>query len=218
MIGKHKGTLSAVASVGLLGLALIAGVLWFLENPEQVYACSCYKPGAPFEEMEESSAVFAGRVVSVHPSLPSMYRTTVGFEVSAVWKGNLHEYMYITTSISEPSCGFPFIGGEEYIVYGDDSLNEEGAYSVSLCSRTAPLSEARVDIDAFGPGNPPLRGTGGPAPEPPQVTAGDVELPNTGGYRPPAWTLALAAGIIAVATVLGFALMVRGRRGADSIS
>ncbi len=211
MIGTHLGALRKIGAIALLGLVFIAGVLWHLENPSQVYACSCLPPGTPLEELEESAAVFAGRVVSIHEHLPSMYEITVGFEVREVWKGNVHETMFVVTSIAEPTCGFPFDLLGEYIAYGHDGLSVEGAYTVSLCTRTARLGDAQADLDALGPGNPPLPGIGGPDPAQSEVPA----LPNTGGFTPPVWTLVLAAGIAAVAAATGFAQMVRGRRGAD---
>ena len=231
VITKRQGLVSTFASVSLVGLALLVGVIWFLGTPGPVYACKCVVPGTPSEELEKFSAVFAGRVVSVQhsfdPDAGSVVReaedrTTVGFEVSAVWKGTVHEDMYITTPPTGGSCGFTFVEGEEYIVYGYDSNYDDGGYTVGICSRTALLWQAQADLEAFGEGQAPLVGTGGPAPEQPQVTAGDVELPNTGDYKPPIWTVTLLAGIGAAATVLGLGLLVRGRRlsrrGTTSVS
>ena len=229
MIAKRQGLVSTFASVSLVGLALLVGVIWLLGTPGPVYACKCAVPGSPSEELEKFSAVFEGRVVSVQHSfdpdaatVSPEDRTTVGFEVSAVWKGTVHEDMYITTPPTGGSCGFTFVAGEEYIVYGHDSNYDDGGYTVGICSRTALLDLAQADLDAFGEGQAPLAGTGGPAPEQPQVTAGDVKLPNTGGYKPPFWTVTLLAGIGAAATVLGLGLLVRGRRlsrrGTTSVS
>ena len=231
MIAKRQGLVSTFASVSLVGLALLVGVIWLLGTPGPVYACKCAVPGSPSEELEKFSAVFAGRVVSVQhsfdPDVASVVReaedrTTVGFAVSAVWKGTVHEDMYVTTPPTGGSCGFTFIEGEEYIVYGHDSNYDDGGYTVGICSRTALLGLARTDLEAFGEGQAPLVGTGGPAPEQPQVTAGDVELPNTGDYKPPFWTVTLLAGIGAAFAVVGLGLLVHGRRlsrrGTTSVS
>ena len=229
MIAKRQGLVSTFASVSLVGLALLVGVIWFLGTPGPVYACKCVVPGTPSEELEKFSTVFAGRVVSVQHSfdpdaatVSPEDRTTVGFEVSEVWKGTVHEDMYITTPPTGGSCGFTFVEGEQYIVYGHDSNYDDGGYTVGICSRTALLDLAQADLDAFGDGQAPLVGTGGPAPEQPPDTAGDVELPNTGDYRPPFWTVALLAGIGAAFTVVGLSLLVHGRRfsrrGTNSVS
>ena len=182
MAANRQGMVSTFASASLVGLALLAGVLWFLGTPGPVYACKCVVPGTPSEELDKFSAVFAGRVVSIQhsfdPDAGSVVRekderTTVGFEVSAVWKGTVHEDMYITTPPTGGSCGFTFVEGEEYIVYGYDSNYDDGGYTVGICSRTALLDLAQADLDAFRAGHTPLAGTGGPAPEQPQVTARD---------------------------------------------
>ena len=229
MIAKRHGLVSTFASVSLVGLALLVGVIWFLGTPGPVYACKCVVPGTPSEELEKFSAVFEGRVVSIQhsydPNAPTVSRddrTTVGFEVSAVWKGNVHGDMYITTPPNGGSCGFTFVEGEEYIVYGYDSNYDDGGYTVGICSRTALLGLARTDLEAFGEGQAPLVGTGGPAPDKPQDATQDVKLPRTGGYVPPFWTAALAAGIGAAFAVGGLGLLVRGRRlsrrGTNSVS
>ena len=232
MIAKRRqGLVSTFASVSLVGLALLVGVIWFLGTPGPVYACSCVAPGTPLEELEQFSAVFAGRVLSVQhsydPKSGSVIRvrddrSTIGFEVSAVWKGTVHEDMYITTPPTGGSCGFTFTEGEQYIVYAYDSNYDDGGYSTGICTRTALLGEAQEDLDAFGEGQAPLAGTGGPAPEQLPDTAGDVKLPRTGDYKPPIWTVTLLAGIGAAFTVVGLGLMVRGRRlsrrGTTSVS
>ena len=93
VITKRQGTGSTAVRAAVLSLALMVGVLWFLGDPGQVHACKCAQPGTPSEELEKFSAVFAGRAVSIQhsydPKAASVSpedRTTVGFEVSAVWK------------------------------------------------------------------------------------------------------------------------------------
>ena len=159
---KRQGMMPGVSSASLVSLALLVGVLWFLGNPEQVYACKCAQPGTPSEELEKFPAVFAGRVVSVShsydpdaASVSTEDRTTVGFEVSAVWKGTVHEDMYVTTPPTGGSCGVAFIEGEEYIVYGYDSNYDDGGYTVGICSRTDLLGQAQADLDAFEKGHAP---------------------------------------------------------------
>ena len=229
MATNRQRMVSTFAPSSLVGLALLVGVLWFLGTPGPVYACKCAVPGNPSEELDKFSAVFAGRVVSVQhsydPNAASVSpedRTTVGFEVSAVWNGTVHEDMYITTPPTGGSCGFTFVEGEEYIVYASDSWYDDGGYTVGICSRTALIGLARADLEAFGEGQAPLVGTGGPAPDKPQDATQDVKLPRTGGYMPPVWTIAMVAGIGAAFAVGGLGLLVRGRqlsrRGTNSVS
>ena len=200
-------------SVVAVGLALAVGLIWLLGTPGQVYACKCAQPGTPSEELEKFSAVFAGRVVSVQhsydPDAASVTpedRTTVGFDVSAVWKGVVHEEMYVTTPPTGGSCGFTFIEGEEYIVYGHDSNYGDGGYTVGICSRTALLGQALADIDALGAGRAPRTGAGGPAPE--QAEEAEIDWVWTGA-------LAAAAAVIAAGATVGYILVRRRQAGQD---
>ena len=159
-------------------LALIFNTLWFLVSSGEVHACKCVVPGSPSEELQKFSAAFAGRVVSVQhsydPDADSVSRedrTTVRFKVSTVWKGVVHEDMYVTTPPTGGSCGFAFVEGEHYIVYAYDSHYDDGGYSVGICSRTALLQQAQADLEALGNGHAPQAGTSGPAPAPPQDPA-----------------------------------------------
>ena len=171
--------LTPVSAVAV-SLALLIGVLWFLGSAEQVYACSCAQPGPPSEELEESSAVFAGTVVSIQHSydpdgrsVSRDDRSTIGFEVSSVWKGTVYENMLITTSPTGGSCGFSFVEGQEYIVYAYDSPYVDGGYTTGICTRTALLEHAQEDIDELGEGRAPQSGMGGQAPEEPEKTVAD---------------------------------------------
>ena len=158
-----------------VSLALVASVFWNLASTAPVHACSCVQPGTPTEELEKSSAVFAGRVLSVNHSydpdsvsVSPNDRTTIGLEVSTVWKGTVFEKIYITTPPTGGSCGFTFVEGQDYIVYGYDSSYDDGGYSVGICSRTEVLSLALEDLEELGIGDAPRTGAGGPVPEQPQ--------------------------------------------------
>ena len=215
VFGIRKWTGTSPVSVTAVGLALLVGVLWFLGNPVQVYACKCAQPGTPSEELEKFSAVFAGRVVSVQhsfdPDAASVSpedRTTVGFEVSAVWKGTVHGEMFITTPPTGGSCGYTFIEREEYIVYGHDSNYGDGGYTVGICSRTVLLGQAQADIDELGAGRAPLDGAGGPVPEQPRDAGIDW-----------AWTIvvAVAAAVIAAGGTAGYVHVRRRQAGSDGV-
>ena len=164
---------SRFAFYGLVSATVLVGVLWLLWTPGPVYACSCVQPGPPSEELERSAAVFVGRVFLVEHSydpegriVTRDDRTTIGFDVSAVWKGTVHEDTYITTPPTGGACGFTFVEGEEYIVYAYDSHYDDGGYSTGICTRTALLGQAQQDIDELGQGDAPLPGTDRPAPDP----------------------------------------------------
>ena len=162
----------------VVGVAFVLGALWFLGSLGGVHACKCVVPGSPNEELEKFDAVFAGQVVSVSHSFdPSVTpykpgdRTTVGFDVSTVWKGVVHERMYIITPPTGGSCGFAFSEGEQYIVYALVSASGDYGHQASICSRTALLRDAQADLEALGEGRSPRAGTAGPQPEQSQDSA-----------------------------------------------
>ena len=169
-MGQFQGLKPSLVGAG--GLALLLSVVWLLGYPGQVHACSCVVPGSPSEEIDKFDAVFAGRVVSFQHSFDPQGssfshgdQTTIGFQVSAVWKGTVTEDMHVTTPPTGGSCGFAFEEGEEYIVYAYDGANADEGYSVNICSRTALLAQAQEDLDAFGDGDAPVAEAGGPQPE-----------------------------------------------------
>ena len=188
----------------VVGVALVLGALWFLGSLAAVHACKCVVPGSPAEELAKFDAVFAGEVVSVSHSFDpneTPYKpgdhTTVGLDVSAVWKGVVHERMYITTPPTGGSCGFAFSEGAQYIVYASLIDSEDAGYQASICSRTALLRDAQADLEALGEGRAPRAGTAGAPPEPTQdsFAAGVwVALPVTAG------TVLLLGGILAYAS------------------
>ena len=140
-------------------LVAAAVVLLFVLGTRDSYACTCLAPGPPTEELNRSSRVFHGRVIAVYPT-----KVTYGFEVFrswvykfrvlAVWKGPLHEYVYLHTQAAGSTCASGFTAGEEYMVYG----------SGSLCSRTRGISQAQEDLAELGEGKVPELGTSAPVP------------------------------------------------------
>lgn len=154
--------LACIVSLVLLTPALV-GLL-----PDCAFACSCAAlPGTPQERAREalsgSTAVFSGEVVDVEESPPAttMIEGTMAFVVgegtgtatlrsSEVWKGPRQQTVVVDAGAGS-GCGYPFVEGEEYLVYatGRDHL------SVSLCSETKPLTEAGSDLEALGEGATP---------------------------------------------------------------
>ena len=155
----------------LVCLASVVLVLTVL-LPDCASACSCAAlPGTPQERatraLSESTAVFSGEVVDVDEPPPATTmiegtmafimpsgKATVTLRASEVWKGPRQQTVTITTGAdSDIGCGYPFVEGEEYLVYatGDGP-------SVSLCSETKPLSEAKADLEALGDGEAPEPG------------------------------------------------------------
>ena len=201
-----------IAPIYVVLFAFALSFAWFFVFTEQVYACSCAVPGPPAEELAKFDAVFVGEVFLVQHSydpegktVTREDRSTIGFEVSTVWKGVVHEVMYITTPPTGGSCGYTFVEGEEYIVYASDSHYDDDSYTASICSRTTLLSAAQADLDALGEGETPQAGTKGPAPT-------DSEDTGTGISAGWVFALVLAAAMLLVGAG-GFVAYARPSRG-----
>ena len=153
MINSKASKFGSVAIRLALILPLIG--LWFLMHPEPSYACSCVPDAPPREALANSAVVFKGIAVSVREYerddglLSSTDPTTVEFDVQTVWKGTISQPMVLTTRRGSESCGYPFVEGVTYVVYSRNGS------TVSLCSRTRPVSEATVDLVELGPGQVP---------------------------------------------------------------
>lgn len=198
-IAQVTGSITRVVAI-----ALLLSAVWFIGSLGGVQACKCVVPGSPAEEIEKFDAVFTGHVISVSHSFdPNVTpfkpgdRTTVGLDVSTVWKGVVHERLYITTPPTGGSCGFAFSEGAQYIVYASVNASGDGGYQASICSRTALLRQAQADLDALGEGQAPRAGTSGPQPEPsPDSFAAGVWVP----LLVTAVTVVLLGGILAYAS------------------
>ena len=170
--------IAIAAAVGLLAV-IVGAALHASARP--AHACSCPSPRPPLEAFANSESVFAGKVVAVSDFPPDGYASYdprfVTFKVGTVWKGPSYEVMFVTTPLSEASCGFTFIEGQQYIVYAWKEVD------VVLCSRTRLAAYAQEDLDALGKGSMPKAGSIAPVPESrPEDNGGGCELSL--GYMP----------------------------------
>ena len=136
-------------------LLLLIGSL-LVVNTTVVNACSCIQPAPPQESLEQSTSVFAGKVIDIDvPSgivVSSADPVKVTFEVSKIWKGTNYKTLVVTTSRYEESCGYLFKQGEEYIVY---TYGEGDKLNTGICSRTKLLANAQEDLRELGEDNLP---------------------------------------------------------------
>lgn len=122
------------------------------------YACSCSQPDPPKEALEGSSAVFSGKVIDIvdrnknNEIQSSADPIAILFDVDKSWKGVDQTQITVYTERSSASCGYGFSLNEKYLVY---AYKDDGELRVNACSRTAPLSGAKEDIQALGKGETP---------------------------------------------------------------
>ncbi|MFH1433116.1 MAG: hypothetical protein ABIG84_07930 [archaeon] len=138
-------------------LALLMTVAILLINASSVFACSCVDPYPPQESLEISTAVFAGKVISIDylPAgiiISGADPVKITFEVSRVWKGPEYKNLIITTVRSSATCGYTFELETEYLVYADGKEND---LTTTICSRTKPITGAKEDLEQLGEGNAP---------------------------------------------------------------
>ena len=114
--------------------------------PTLAAACSCAPPPAPEIALQESAAVFVGRVTSVEKS---DFSNKYQFSVSKQWKGVAGKTASIVTATDSAACGIGFDSDRDYLIYafkteGDTQLR------TNLCSRTKRAADAATDLAALG--------------------------------------------------------------------
>lgn len=125
------------------------------------FSCTCLPTKIPAEELEQSAAVFSGKVIEVrrHRLEKDLFaKVEAVVEVDRVWKGiekradKSVEKRVVTvfTSPDSAACGFAFAEGRSYFVYA--MSDEKGRLSTTICSRTRPMKDAGEDLNALGPG------------------------------------------------------------------
>jgi hypothetical protein len=86
--------------------------------------------------------VFSGRVESIDYSPP----TNVTLWVYNTWKGNITQYMSVTTPIHDPLLGFLFVKGEEYLIFSESGYWTNNMTNVYGCSPSGLLSQSHDAI------------------------------------------------------------------------
>lgn len=121
-----------------LRFVLVVAIL----TPAAARACSCAPTGTPQQELAQSTEVFRGRVLQIEER--ETFDLAI-FAATTVWKGSPDPLRVAETGSSSTLCGFPFVVGQEYVVYGAP---------VASCGRTKLVSAAAADLAALGPGRP----------------------------------------------------------------
>ena len=128
-------------AVLLLGLSSLA-------QASEARACSCIKL-SPSEGLSSSHAVFTGEVTQIAPNEATRFRgLEVTLRVDRIWKGDPKEEIKVHTAGSGAACGYTFVNGESYLVYA--VRDQADPMRVSLCSRTAPIDNAKEDLRFLG--------------------------------------------------------------------
>jgi len=106
-------------------------------------ACSCIPAPPVSVALAKSDFVLYGRCISF--SMASEMTRTARFEIVRLFKGKIEATaVNILTSMSGGSCGFNFVAGDYYLVYG---YAEGDGLRTSICTRTKELYRAQADED-----------------------------------------------------------------------
>jgi hypothetical protein len=156
-------------------LALILCCLQ-LGAPHPAFASFCSPPANPEEAIRPSDAIFSGSVkgIIMPPLNPinGVYAPAVAeFRVASVWKGVVGPEVPVTYSPGDPSCGYDFQAGADYLVYARSYVDGPvlsllgNSFQVPLggrklatnaCMRTRLLSTAQQDLAVLGQGDSPV--------------------------------------------------------------
>lgn len=123
---------------GVAACSILLIVAAWSHPPSTFADCPCPEYSDPLVSLEQSTAVFSGRVLTIHDDSDVSPITGTGmkkvdFRVDRGWKGIERTRISVSTSNSSAACGYEFSTGEEYLVYAS---GEKGDLQVSLCSRT----------------------------------------------------------------------------------
>jgi hypothetical protein len=132
-----------------LALALTLALLLAGSGP--ALSCVCNSdlfddsPRMVREAVSDSSAVFKGKVTSIHPGDAKDSGPRAAFSISDVWKGRPPGEVTVGTLLQ--GCRIDFEVGEEYLVY---ALPDSDGYFATSCTRTRQASQAAYDLSVLG--------------------------------------------------------------------
>lgn len=133
----------------------VATATLVLAGASPAMACTCAAPLTDGEALANSDATFVGVVSERYDARsgssgddhPAVFVLTV----SDVYDGAVTSEVGVLTNRSGAACGFEFVIGREYVVFGEVSssfhTHEDGWFAVGLCSGTRLLSDGPVEID-----------------------------------------------------------------------
>lgn len=129
--------------------------------PSKSYACSCALQTDPIKAVEQSKAVFSGKVLAIEPKVLDIngildHKIAVHFDVEKSWKGMNQTQVIVLTNLGESSCGYTFGRGETYLVFAYDYDFKENMLQTGICSLTKKLTDATSELSKMGQGVEPI--------------------------------------------------------------
>lgn len=134
----------------LLFVLLLNSLLWV--QPRSIYSCQC-------PDFQPAGAVFTGRVTTItdidlpyNEQLYNLYLDLFAYKynsrhvtltVTNSWKGVNTTQATVLTAPFTDSCGFPFVEGDEYLIYAYKLNN---SWITSTCTGTSLITNQHSDL------------------------------------------------------------------------
>ncbi|MDQ0887870.1 hypothetical protein QFZ81_002958 [Paenibacillus sp. V4I9] len=127
----------------------------------KTYACSCGFQPDPHKALEESKAVFSGKVLEIKLQVIDVdgileSKKAVLFDVDQTWKGISQTQVLVNTNFGESSCGNEFKVGQTYLVFASNNDNNKNTIQTSTCSLTKEFSNSNLELNKIGQGVKPI--------------------------------------------------------------
>ncbi len=104
-------------------------------------SCKCVQLGTLEEEFKKADYVFLGAVLDIKAQ---NNQNSVTLYILDGWKGVKGDQINVVTAANSDTCGFNFEKDKAYVVFG---TKNNGQVNVTICSRTATLSNSIKDIE-----------------------------------------------------------------------
>lgn len=130
--------------VNIIILFVIVVLMFSISFSHSMMMCSCATPPLRVA-VERSDVIFFGRVIKFEVSFKEERRIAT-IEVSKIWKGKLNKLQEVRTNFGPSDCGFDFMVGSNYLVYGYSPDSNVYTYD---CTRTEVSFKAAQDIDSL---------------------------------------------------------------------
>ncbi|WP_156324626.1 hypothetical protein [Bacillus sp. FJAT-27245] len=140
----------------LLQSFLLVVALVLLAGPSVSFACDCARVLSVEEELENSDAVFTGKVLKTWEGASTQ---KVLFEVDQIWKGASGSQVEMSFPQFNTSCAIHFYKSEKYLMYAKERKIHNGSpfLTAGMCGRTALVANAAEDLKVLGNGEPPKK-------------------------------------------------------------
>lgn len=127
----------------LLAIVAIGSVL----AARPAAACSCMGRRPACQALWDPGAVFAGKVIAIERNANEglFANRRVRFQVVEAFRGVTTSEIDVYTGAGGGDCGYSFIVGRSYLVYGSQSAGAP-RLTTGICSRTQLLSQASEDL------------------------------------------------------------------------